>query len=94
MIGMIGFAFWVPFSLLPDNSHRSVLYFFITILLFAIIGYKYRWYGFETIAIEKLPSDRCIIPALPTKIRLPILYMLIAALIAYAGICIYNLTRQ
>ena len=94
MMAMAVFAFSFPFSLFPDDSHLSVLSFFIIILLFTIVGYKYRWYGVETIALEKLPSDRWIIPALPTKIRLPILYILVAALIAYTGICIYNLTRQ
>lgn len=94
MMAMGVFAFSVPFSLFPHDSHLALLSFFIIILLFSLIGYKYRWHGFRAIALDKLPSDRWIIPTLPTKIRLPIFYILIAGLIAYTGICICNLTRQ
>jgi len=94
MIVGIVFSAVLPFFLFPGKATASLIFFCTSILIFMIIGYKYRWSLFETIANDKLPDDRYIIRVLPTKIRLPILYFIIAAMIAYIGICIYNFSRQ
>jgi hypothetical protein len=88
------FSFVVPLSVLSDNSRLAILFFVGSVVLFSIVGYRYRWYFYESIPLEDLQTDLWIIYAASKKTRLLIVTILIAALLAYTGIFILNLTRQ
>jgi membrane protease YdiL (CAAX protease family) len=88
------FSFAVPLSVLGHNSALAILVFAGSVVLFSIIGIKYRWYLFEAIALEDLPTDLSIIHVPSKKIRLIIIAIFIAVLFAYGGILVVNLMQQ
>jgi hypothetical protein len=88
------FTVVVPLSLLNVNSRMAILVFVGSVVLFSILGYKYRWYFFESIALEDLQTDLWIIHAPSKKIRLIITAIFIAVLFVYGGILVFNLIRQ
>ena len=88
------FTFVVPLSVLHDHPRLAILFFIGSVLLFSIVCYRYRWYFYETIALEDLQTDLWIIHAYRKKIRLLIVAIFIAVLLAYTGIFILNLIRE
>ena len=88
------FSFVVPFSVLHYNSRLAMLFFVGSVVLFLIVGYRYGWCLYESIALEDLQTDLWIIRAASKKIRLLIVAIFIAALLAYTGIFIFNLIRE
>jgi hypothetical protein len=91
---MMVFVIALPLFILNVNSLLAILFFLGSVVLFSIVGYKYGWYFFESIALEDLQTDLWIIHAPVKKIRLIIDAILIAVLLAYTGIFILNLIRQ
>jgi hypothetical protein len=71
-----------------------MLFFVGSVVLFLIVGYRYGWCLYESIALEDLQTDLWIIRAASKKIRLLIVAIFIAALLAYTGIFIFNLIRE
>jgi hypothetical protein len=88
------FSFVVPLSVLNDNSRLAILFFVGSVVLFSIVGYRYRWCFYESITLEDLQTGLWIIHAPSKKIRLLIVAIFIAALLAYIGIFILNLIRE
>ncbi len=91
---MMVFSLVVPLSVLHDNPPLGILVFVGCVVLFSIVGHKYRWYLFESIALEDLPTDLWIIPAPRKKIRLIVISIFITVLFIYVGILVVNLMRQ
>jgi len=87
-------SFVVPLSLLHDHFRLAMLFFVGSVVLFSIVGYKYRWYFYESIALEDLQTGLWIIHAYRKKIRLLVIVISIAVLLVYTGIFIFNLIRQ
>ncbi len=80
--------------ILGRNPLMAIMIFFPSILIYVIIGYKYRWYGSEKIALEDIPSDLGIFRAPNKKIRLIIVTVSIVSFLGYTVIFIINLLRQ
>ncbi len=91
---MMIFTIAVPLSVLSVNSRLAIFVFVGSVILFLILGYKYRWYFYESIAVEDLETDIWIIHASSKKVRRAIAAIFIVVLLAYAGIIIHNLIRE
>ena len=87
-------TFVVPLSVFNDNSRLAILLFVGAVVLFSTVGYRYRWRFYESIALEDLQTDLLIIHAPSKTIRLLIVAIFIAGLLAYTGIFVLNLIRQ
>ncbi len=88
------FSFVIPLSVLYDHSKLAMLLFVASFLVFSIVGYRYRFYFYEAIALEDLQTDLWIIHAYRKKIRLLIGAIFTIVLLAYLGLFILNLIRQ
>ena len=91
---MMVFSFAVPLSVLSRNSRLAILAFVGCVVLFSIVGYRYRWYFYEPIALQDLPTDLWVVRAVSRKARLIIVTIFIVALLAYTGIFIFNVIRE
>lgn len=72
----------------------AIVFFFGSLILCSIAGYKYGSFYNEAIVIDNLPTDLWIIHRLSKKTGLIIIAIFITALLAYAGIVIVNIIRQ
>ena len=81
-------------SMLALNPLLAIVFFFASLLLYFFIGYRYRWYGWEKIALEHISSDSGILRAPNKRIRLIVLIIFIVAFLGYTIIFIINLLRQ
>ncbi len=91
---MMIFTIAVPLSVLSVNSRLAIFVFVGSVILFLILGYKYRWYFYESIAVEDLETDIWIIHASNKNVRRAIAAIFIVVLLSYAGIIIHNLIRE
>lgn len=87
-------TFVVPLSVFSDNLRLAILLFVGAVLLFSTLGYRYRWRFYESIGLEELQTDLWIIHAPSKKIRLLIIGIFVAGLLAYTGIFVLNLIRE
>ena len=51
------FILGVALLLLDTNPSMSFLFFLASVIFYSVIAYKYRWQGFEKIALSHLPDD-------------------------------------
>jgi len=91
---MMVFSFVVPLSVLGGSLRLGILVFIGFVILFSIVGYRYRWCLYESISLEDLPADLWIIHAPGKNIRLVIIAIFLVVLLVYGGILIINLIRQ
>jgi len=75
------------------NPLFASIFFITSTTLYFVVGYKYRWAGFETIAIDNLP-DRLLIRILPAKLRLIVIFTFATLLAVYTAIFISNLMKK
>lgn len=81
-------------SILLLSPLLAIVFFFASIILYLLIVYRYRWYGWEKIALKHIPSDSGILRAPNKRIRFIILAFFIVAFLGYTTVFIINLLRQ
>ena len=90
---MMVFSFAGPLSVLDGNPQLAIWASIGCVVLCLIVIYRYGMYFYESVALRDLPTDLLIFPAPNKKVRFVIVTILIVALLAYAGIFIFNVIR-
>ncbi len=82
------------YTMLVRSPDFAFSLFFGSIIMLLLVGYKYRWSGYEITVLDNLPSNRRIIRNHMRRSRFIALLFFSACLLIYLSVFVYNMLRQ
>ncbi len=81
-------------ALVITSRYLAFLFLVGSALLSTFIIFRYGWAGQEVTALNKLPSDRIIIPVSQSKVRVLISIIFLSILLGYIALFIFNMVHH